>query len=72
MSSNVQVAAADEQQRAGGSCRYAAACRWQIQICSSVQVAAADVRVACRWQLWMSSVQEAAADERQRAGGSCR
>ena len=36
-----------------------------------MQVAAADVREACRWQLWMSSVQMAAADEQQRAGGSC-
>jgi hypothetical protein len=42
MSGSVQEAAADEQQRAGGRCRYAAACRWQLRMSSSVQEAAAD------------------------------
>ena len=41
MSGSVQKAAADERQRAGGSCRYAAACRWQLWM-SSMHEAAAD------------------------------
>jgi hypothetical protein len=53
MSGSVQEAAADERQRAGGSCRYAAACRWQLWMSSNVHVADSDMQAACRWQLQM-------------------